>query len=183
MAALVQLRSLTVEGFRGVNKPVRLEFGPRATVLSAFNGRGKSTLLGAIEWGLFGDLKFQPPENRTHDELVSLFHPAGRASVQLGLVKKTEEIRVRRTKPLGKMGSAVEVLNGGAQPLVDEAAQEFLFRLLGLSFDDFYRAAFLHQDSIRGLLTEEQKDRDAALDRLLGVRPFGISSPRFPPNS
>lgn len=165
----VQLRSLSVEGFRGVNKPVRVDFGPRATVFSARNGRGKSTLLGAIEWGLFGDLKFQPPENRTHDELVSLFHPAGRASVQLGLTRKGEEIRVRRMKTLGKMGSMVEVQNGGAQPLENDLAQEFLFQLLGLSFEDFYRAAFLHQDSIRGLLTEEQKDRDEALDRLLGV--------------
>ena len=165
----VQLKSLEVEGFRGVNKRVQLDFGPRATVLSAFNGRGKSTLLGAVEWGLFGDLKFQPSENRTHDELVSLFHHAGRASVQLGLVRKSNEITVRRTKSLGKMGSALEVSNGGTQTLEDDAAQEFLFQLLGLSFDDFYRAAYLHQESIRGLLTEEQKDRDEAMDRLLGV--------------
>jgi DNA repair protein SbcC/Rad50 len=159
---------LTVEGFRGVNKPVRLEFGPKATVLSAFNGRGKSTLLGAIEWGLFGELKFQPPENRTRDELVSLFHPGGKASVQLVLSSNSEEVRIRRTKSVGKMGSSVEV-SGGSRSLEAEEAQAYLFRLTGLDFRDFYRAAFLHQDSIRGLLTEEQKDRDEALDRLLGV--------------
>lgn len=165
----VQLKSLAVEGFRGVNKPVSVEFGRRATVLSASNGRGKSTLLGAIEWGLFGDLKFQPPENRTRDELVSLFHPGGCATVQLSLATQGEEVRIRRTKPLGRMGSSVEVSEGGSDPREEESASDFLFQLLGLSFDDFYRAAFLHQDSIRGLLTEEQRDRDEAFDRLLGV--------------
>ncbi len=160
---------MSVEGFRGVNKPVRLEFGPKATVLSALNGRGKSTLLGAIEWGLFGELKFQPPENRTRDELVSLFHPGGKASVQLVLSANSAEVRIRRTKSVGKMGSSVEVSNGGPRPLEAEEAEAYLFRLTGLDFRDFYRAAFLHQDSIRGLLTEEQKDRDEALDRLLGV--------------
>lgn len=165
----VHLKTLQVEGFRGVNKPVRLDFGDRATVLSASNGRGKSTLLGAIEWALFGDLKFQPAENRTRDELVSLFHPGGRATVQLGLIAKGEEVRVRRTKPLGRMGSHVELADGGPQPLEEEGAEEALFQILGLGFDDFYRAAYLHQDSIRGLLTEEQRDRDEALDRLLGV--------------
>lgn len=169
MSARIQLKTIQVEGFRGVNKPVRLDFGARATVLSASNGCGKSTLLGAIEWALFGDLKFQPAENRTRDELVSLFHPGGRATVQLGLSSRGEDLRVKRTKPVGKMGTSVEVANGTRQPLEDTKADDALFQMLGLSFDDFYRAAFLHQDSIRGLLTEEQRDRDEALDRLLGV--------------
>ncbi|HEV2317518.1 MAG TPA: AAA family ATPase [Thermoplasmata archaeon] len=165
----VHLKTLEVEGFRGANKKVHLDFSPTATVLSAWNGRGKSTLLGAIEWGLFGELKFQPPENRTRDELVSLFHPAGRASVQLTLSKNSEDIRVSRTRVVGKMGSNLEVRDGSGRTLDDDGAAGFIFRLTGLGFDDFYRAAFLHQDSIRGLLTEDQKDRDEALDRLLGV--------------
>jgi DNA repair protein SbcC/Rad50 len=165
----VHLKALDVEGFRGANKKVHLDFSPRATVLSAWNGRGKSTLLGAIEWALFGELRFQPSENRTRDELVSLFHPAGRASVQVTLSRGSEDIRVSRTRVVGKMGSSLEVRDGSGQTLEGDEAADFIFRLTGLGFDDFYRAAFLHQDSIRGLLTEEQKDRDEALDRLLGV--------------
>ena len=164
----VRLLSLDVEGFRGANKRVHLDFGPNATVLSAWNGRGKSTLLGAIEWALWGELKFQAPENHTHDELNSMFNSAGRASVQLMLSQGGREIRISREKTVRKKDSQVEVKDG-AKTLADEEAQSFVFRLTGLSFDDFYRAAFLHQESIRGLLTEEQKDRDEALDRLFGV--------------
>ena len=164
----VRLLSLDVEGFRGANKRVHLDFGPNATVLSAWNGRGKSTLLGAIEWALWGELKFQAPENHTHDELNSMFNSAGRASVQLMLSQGGREIKISREKTVRKKDSQVEVKDG-AKTLADEEAQSFIFRLTGLSFDDFYRAAFLHQESIRGLLTEEQKDRDEALDRLFGV--------------
>lgn len=165
----VRLKSLDIEGFRGVNRRIHLEFGPRATIVSASNGRGKSTLLGAVEWALFGELKFQPSENRTHDEIVSLFHPGNRASVQLTLTDKGKELRIKRTRTIGKMASDVEVTDGTGRELNDRDVTETIFRLTGLSFDDFYRAAYLHQDSIRGLLTEDQKDRDEALDRLLGV--------------
>ncbi len=127
----VHLKALDVEGFRGANKKVHLDFSPRATVLSAWNGRGKSTLLGAVEWGLFGELKFQPPENRTRDELVSLFHPGGRASVQLTLSRDSEDIRVSRTRVVGKMGSSLEVRDGSGKTLEDDEAAEFIFRLDG----------------------------------------------------
>ena len=169
MEQRVRLVSLEVEGFRGANKRVHLDFGPRATVLSAWNGRGKSTLLGAVEWALWGQLKFQTSENLTHDELNSLFHPSGRASVHLIISQSGKEIHIRREKSVRKRDSPVEVKDESGRTLVDQEAQSFIFHLTGLTFDDFYRAAFLHQESIRGLLTEEQKDRDEALDRLFGV--------------
>jgi DNA repair protein SbcC/Rad50 len=169
MPGNVKLDSIEIEGFRGVNKRVHLDFGRNATVVSAWNGRGKSTILGAVEWGLFGELRFQPPENRTRDELVSVFHPGGRASVILSLAVGPQRVRVTRTRVVGKMASELEVRDESGRTLESEDARAYLFRLTGLNFDDFYRAAFLHQDSIRGLLTEEQKDRDEALDRLLGV--------------
>lgn len=169
MPSLIKLKALDVEGFRGVNGRVHLDFGPKATVISARNGKGKSTLLGAIEWALFGELRFQPPENRTRDEIVSLFHPGGRATVELVLSSEKGDVKVSRTRTIGKMGSDIRVLSHDAGSMEGQEASNYLFRLLGLSFADFYRAAFLHQDSIRGLLTEEQKDRDEALDRLLGV--------------
>jgi DNA repair protein SbcC/Rad50 len=169
MAGSVKLNSLEIEGFRGVNKRIHLDFGPSATVICARNGKGKSTLLGAIEWALFGELRFQPAENRTRDELVSLFHPGGRATVDLTLTSNGHQVRINRTRTVGKMASELRVVAENGNTFENEDASNYLFRLLGLSFDDFYRAAFLHQDSIRGLLTEEQKDRDEALDRLLGV--------------
>lgn len=169
MEERVRLVSLELEGFRGANKRTRLDFSQEATVLSAWNGRGKSTLLGAIEWALWGELKFQAAENLTHDELVSLFHPAGRASVQLTVSQDGHEIRIRREKTVRKRDTSVEVKDGSGRTLEGQEAQSFIIQLTGLTFDDFYRAAFLHQESIRGLLTEEQKDRDEALDRLFGV--------------
>jgi DNA repair protein SbcC/Rad50 len=161
--------SLDLEGFRGANKRIHLDFGENATVLSAWNGRGKSTLLGAVEWALWGELRFQASENLTHDELNSMLQPAGRATVQLALSTGGREVLVRREKAVRKRETWVEVTDPSGGKLEGSDADSFIFRMTGLSFDDFYRAAFLHQESIRGLLTEDQKVRDEALDRLFGV--------------
>jgi DNA repair protein SbcC/Rad50 len=163
------LQSIEIEGFRGANRRQTLGFVQKATVLSARNGRGKSTFLGAVEWAIYGDLQFQPTENRAHDEVVSMFHPGRRARVRLVLAVDGRSISIERSKAVGKAASDVEFTDGNDNPIEGDEGEAAIFRLTGLSFDDFHRAAYLHQDAIRGLLVEDPKDRDAAMDRLLGI--------------
>ena len=165
----VRLISLEVEGFRGANRRIHLNFGPKATVLSAWNGRGKSTLLGAVEWALWGELKFQASENLTHDELNSLFQASGRALVHLTVSQNGKEIHIRREKKCTKEGFACRGEGWGRE---DSCGLGGGFVHLSLNRPHLRR---LLQGSLPpprehpGLLTEEQKDRDEALDRLFGV--------------
>jgi hypothetical protein len=48
------LRSITVQGFRGMGAEVKLPFGPGLTVVAARNGSGKSTLAEGLELALTG---------------------------------------------------------------------------------------------------------------------------------
>ena len=65
----------------------------------------------------------------------------------------------------------------GAKTLTDKEAKERLVALLGLDAEAFVRVALLHQSRIRGLLMDEAKDRNAALDKLLGTdSASGLSS-------
>src|SRR5437868_7065783 len=98
----LKLKRIEVEGFRGVNRPVSLDFGPGATFLVAPNGQGKSSILGAIEWCLFGELKYQARENATNDELVNLQSVKGQARVRILLQKGAEEFVVERERRTGK---------------------------------------------------------------------------------
>lgn len=160
---------IIAEGFRGINQAVTLDCGDHATLLLASNGKGKSSALGAIEWCLFGDLKYQSPENRTNDELVNMHGPAGKARVRLELVGDEGTLVIERTRAVRKRETGLVVTKPGGERLEDEDASSYLFRTLGLTFDDFYRAVFLHQESVRGLLTDEPRVRDEALDRLFGL--------------
>ncbi len=167
--ARFRLKRLEVEGFRGVNRRVALDFAPNATLLLAANGQGKTSLLAAIEWCLFGRLQYQAAENVTRDEIVNLHHPACRASVRLGLERDGETVWVERARGLRKRETEARVVLPSGEIHESDAAEALLFRLLGLGFDDFYRAVYLHQESVRGLLLDDPRVRDEALDRLFGL--------------
>lgn len=167
--AKLLLDRVDIEGFRGVNRGISVKFDPSSTVLSAPNGRGKTTILGAIEWCLFGELAYQIKENTTNDEVVNLHHPSGEASVRLHLRRGDEVLIIERRRRLGRRESATRILGPTGDDVDTDDADGYLFRLMGLTFDDFFRAVFLHQESIRGLLVEEPRARNEALDRLFGL--------------
>lgn len=169
MSVRLTIDRLDVEGFRGVNRPLAIDFGRRATIFAAPNGMGKTSILGAMEWCLFGELRYQERENASHDELVNMQHPEGRARATITLSRPGEKYVVSRERKVGKRVSVLKVAGPGGRSLLDEEAKAFLFNLTGLTFEDFYRAVFLHQESVRGLLLEEPRFRDEALDRLFGL--------------
>ncbi len=68
-----RLKRVEVEGFRGINRKAALDFAPTATLLFGANGQGKTSVLAAIEWCLFGQLPYQPSENLAREEIVLEF--------------------------------------------------------------------------------------------------------------
>ena len=160
---------LRAEGFRGICDECEIKFDHHMTLLSAPNGSGKTSILGAIEWALFSKLQYQPSENLTNDELVNIRHPSQRAVVTVELEGDDGIASVTRSKRIGKMAQDVVLRLPDGTVVSGPEAETATYRLLGLTFDDFYRAIYLHQESVRGLLTEEPARRNEALDRLFGV--------------
>lgn len=165
----LRLSRLHAEGFRGICQAIDVGFHRHATILTAPNGSGKTSILGAIEWVLFGELKYQPKENLTNDEIVNMRQPARTATVSLELETDDGTVIFTRSKKAGKRASDATVVLPDGSTVVGKGADSARFRILGLSFDDFYRAVYLHQESIRGLLIDEPQVRNEALDRLFGV--------------
>lgn len=167
-----RLARLEAAGFRGVNRPLALTFGPGLTLLFGRNGTGKSSLLEAVAWALFGGVGAPGgPEFRREDALVNAFATESRAVVRLTLERAGETLTVERRRKLGRSTterSELMVASGGER-WRDEAATAALARRLGLDAAAFNAAVLLRQDTLRSLAGSSDAERAAAIDRLLGL--------------
>ncbi len=165
-----RIESLEIEGFRGINEKRGLRLDKPFVILHGENGHGKSSTLGAIEWCLFGEfLSVKPLETpRTKDELINSIHPAGAAKVRLTLSNGNGKYEFLREKKLGtrKMNFLIRAPEGDYKT---PQSQKMARQILGLNLEDFQRTVFLHQESVRGLLTDDSGRRDEAMDRLFGL--------------
>ncbi len=163
------LDSVEIEGFRGYLKPVKYDFGGKSALIFGSQGSGKSSALNAIEWGLFGKIAyFKSAESKSDIELVNSRAPSLECKVTITLKKGKSVIEVIRKKRTNSKenGFSVKTDNGTK---VGSEAEGFLFSELGFTLDGFCRSVYLHQESIRAIITDDPRERDEAIDRLLGL--------------
>jgi DNA repair exonuclease SbcCD ATPase subunit len=165
----LELTSLEIEGFRGYNAPRKFSFARPITVLFGPNGVAKTSTLLAIEWCLFGDVAYlMRLEGRSRDELVNQFSTTGMAKVVLGITDNSASFQISRSKRIGSTKTDFRFV-GPDKEYREEDAEQKLYQTIGVTLDDFIRAVYLHQESIKGLLIEDPASRDEALDRLFGL--------------
>jgi DNA repair exonuclease SbcCD ATPase subunit len=70
---MIALKRVKLEGFRGAKRPLDLRFS-NPIVLAGHSGSGKTSILQAIEWGLFGKiLGFKGYGFMDEDAYVNIF--------------------------------------------------------------------------------------------------------------
>jgi exonuclease SbcC len=171
-----RLSNLTIEGFRGINKKISINLDGNAAVFFGPNGVGKSSIMQAIEWGLFGGLisaVIGSAEFKKEDAIVNSFHPQKKAIVEITLEgEKGKKVKVIRERKLGKSTTAgktdLRVEIDDAEYSDDEAQLE-LNKLLRMTPREFYAGAYLHQEAIRDLIVGEPLLRSEVIDKLLGL--------------
>jgi len=162
------VKSVEIGGFRGYRDPQRLDLNGQSCMFFGGNRSGKSSTLGAIEWCLFGEFASLRGETTgTLDELVNDHSP--RASVTIELQGPSGVVKVVRTKSRGTKITKLEATTPDGKVCKDEEARKTLYKLIGLEFDDFTRAVYLHQEDIRDLIVGDRDTRSVAMDRLLGL--------------
>ena len=174
---MLHLKELQVEGFRGFpTKSDPFELTTPGVLLLGDNHQGKSSVLNAIEWCLYGDQcvgqKSGIRERVGGWDTVNRNVP--KASVKL--VIKTDEgvttISRVEVKGKGRRGRTIEVeLPDGSIKKGDDAQQEIV-RLTRLSFKDFATTVYQHQETIRAIIVQTASERSDAIDRLLGLSDY-----------
>jgi exonuclease SbcC len=163
---MIPLR-LKLSGFLSYRNPVEVDFTTfQLACISGQNGAGKSSLLDAMTWALFG-------QARKRDEaLVNAASAAAEVVFTFGYEENS--YRVQRILPRGK-GTVLEfqILDGESwRPLTEatlRATQARIESILRLDYDTFINASFFLQGKADQFTQQRPSDRKRILASILGL--------------
>lgn len=163
---------LHLAGFLSYQDPVDLDFTSfELACISGSNGAGKSSLLDAITWALFG-------QARRRDDAMINSH-ADAAEVIFDFEYESNLYRVMRSKPRDKATVLEFFINQGApgeppawRPLTEKSRNETENRIqaiLRMDYDTFTNASFLLQGRADQFAQQRPGDRKRVLSAILGL--------------
>ncbi|PKB80908.1 MAG: hypothetical protein BZY88_07805 [SAR202 cluster bacterium Io17-Chloro-G9] len=146
------------------------------------NGHGKSALLDAITWCLWGKAR-----GRSQDELIS--YGADECRVQFDYSARDENYRVIRSHSRGggrrQQGATdlqLQVLSGGEATAVTgntiRESQAKIEQTLGMDYETFINSAFLLQGRADEFTNKTPADRKAVLAKILSLQTYDLLQDR-----
>jgi exonuclease SbcC len=165
---------LTITGFLSYRDPVELDFTSfDLACISGLNGAGKSSLLDAITWALFGQAR------KRDESLVNLQSNA--AEVALVFSYEGNTYRVQRTLPRGKTSllefQILEPQDGKWKALTGHTlrdTQSTIERTLRLDYETFVNASFFLQGKADQFTQQKASDRKRILGSILGLEVWEV---------
>ncbi|HET7583895.1 MAG TPA: SMC family ATPase [Gemmatimonadaceae bacterium] len=157
----MRLNQLVLSNFRQ-HADTRIEFESGVTGIIGANGSGKSTILEAIAWAIYGN-----PAARGTRETIR-FHRAGaRAAVRVELDFDLGNHRYRVVRGLT---SAELYLDGAPAPIANSitGVTELLTRRLGMSREEFFNTYFTGQKELSVMAAMGPSERAQFLSHVLG---------------
>lgn len=165
--AMIPLK-LNIAGFLSYREPVELDFESfELACISGQNGAGKSSLLDAVTWALFGEAR-----GKDKDALVNL--QSKTAEVALTFAYEGNVYRVQRTTTKGKSTVLEFQIRDGEdwRPLTERSARETQNRIeqtLRLDYDTFVNASFFLQGKADEFTQKKASERKTVLSNILGL--------------
>jgi exonuclease SbcC len=165
--------SLSIAGFLSYKEPVEIDFNPfDLACIAGRNGAGKSSILDAMTWALFG-------RARKHDESV-INNQSDKAVVNFVFSYEGNTYRVTRINPRGdtklvEFHIRQEGEDGDDprwKPLTERTLRETDQRIedvLRLDYETFINAAFFLQGEADQFTKLSPSDRKRILSRILGL--------------
>ena len=150
--------------------------GIHVACLCGPNGHGKSALLDAITWCLWGKAR-----GKTQDDLIS--YGADEARVELDFMAREAAYRTIRSHSRGggRRRQGVSdlqlqlVRDGDVQPLTGDSirqTQAKIDQIVGMDYDTFINSAFLLQGRADEFTNNTPSDRKAVLAKILGLEVY-----------
>ncbi len=161
-------KTLALHGFLSYRQPVEIDFsGLHLACITGHNGAGKSSLLDAITWALFGQARARG------ENVITLGEPA--AEVAFTFLYEEATYRIIRRLERGKGSSLqfqIQQAEGGWRTLSERslrATQARIQSTLRLDYDTFTNAAFFLQGRADQFTQQTPGARKEILARILGL--------------
>lgn len=182
MRSMVPL-TLALKNFLSYGQTTQyIDFQPYHLIcLSGKNGHGKSALLDALTWVLWGHARKTQGGARADENLVRLGQT--QMMVSLEFLCNNQVYRVRRELNIGSKTHAsldfgiVDPQTGAIRGLTDKtirATQEKIIATLGLDYESFINSVFLRQGASNEFSKKSPKERKEILSSILGISQFEL---------
>ena len=162
--------------YRGDVPPLDLE-GIHVACLCGPNGHGKSALLDALTWCLWGQAR---TGSRNHDALIAYGETECRVELDFEAQGQPHRvIRRRRRSGQGRTEVDLFVLDDGGEPrpITGNTVRETnarIRRLVGMDYDTFVNTAFLLQGRSDEFTRKNPTDRKEVLSSILGLHLYEL---------
>lgn len=160
--------NLRISGFLSYNQPVEINFETfDLACITGANGAGKSSLLDALTWVLFGEAR------RRDDSIIN--HQANAAEVRLEFAYESGIYCIQRSKAKDKaavLEFSIQTENGKWKPLTEptlRGTEEMIRQTLRLDYETFVNTSFFLQGKADMFAQQRPGDRKRILASILGL--------------
>ncbi len=172
---------LEIENFLSYGKRQIIEFANYPLIcLSGKNGHGKSALLDAMTWAIWGQARKVSGASKPDDNLLRIGQTF--MTVIFEFEFNNQKYRIKReyaktyAKPYASLDFGIyDQSSGTIRALTDKtirATQEKLEQTIGLDYDTFINSAFLRQGASNEFSKKSAKERKQILSAILGLNQF-----------
>lgn len=159
-----RIQSIGIEGFKGFTSRKEINLDGGHAFLLGQNGNGKSSIIEAIRWGLFGS-------NNRPNEVVANRGYSVRCRVELTLMREGKQWKLRRTLLRGA--------TGGSDPvLTDEKGEEHNIREIMPQLDSVESGEGMHIISASQAIPVGRQPADLSPFERTVFRHLGLANPR-----
>ncbi|MGC8699928.1 MAG: AAA family ATPase [Candidatus Micrarchaeia archaeon] len=154
----------------------KLSFAKGTNVLIGQMGSGKSSVMDAISYALFGVFPaLQHRRVSASDLIKNIPEQKEFAEVRLGLSIGGSSYIIERRIELSGGASARVLKNGNIEQTQPQRVNEYIENLLKLDYDLFSRAIYSEQNNLDYFLELRSGERKDTIDELLGLDKFALA--------
>ena len=164
------ITSLAIENWKSHTKS-GFSFVPGTNILLGRMGSGKSSVLDALCFALYGSFPKMSRRDQTIENLVNMDSGAEWTMVELEFEKAGHRYAINRK--VGKKISEAEVrLDGKLVQKGSRQTTDYVSSVLGVDYELFTRAIYSEQNRMDHILSLNPRSRKSEIDWLLGLGQF-----------